>query len=267
MLTKPKLQAFSHSILRMGSSFIAVGGCLMEGGEKDLELKKKAHQMTDDEALEEFRQIINRAVEVRKKTSLGPGLGEKYPHMPNAELCRRIMPSLYFEAVSGKKIPQVVAMELPMQAFGLQGLLPADPAVFFTNLSELYGYCDSLPREGFPTKEEYLDYKRDELCLRLKDILEGYRRGDIIFEEVMIDIVNESSLSKLFEVTQNANWRVPDSRKRFQDCIYALHTALEESFTTRGPIHFFFYDRPPQYSRRALYINRLRQLLRQIQEN
>lgn len=269
MLTKPELRVFSHFVLRVGSSFIAVGGCLMEGGEKNM-LKKPVNQMSDEEVLAEFGKIVDRAVKVRKENPLALGLGTRYPHMSNAENHRVIMPPLYFETASGKKIPQVVAMELPMQAFGLMGLLPGNPETFFSNLSELlygpesYGYSS---REDSPTREEYLNHKRDELCLRLKDILEGYKRGDVIFEELMIDVANENSLSELLEAAQNADWRTSVSRDRFLDCMVAFHTALEEAFRERGQIDLFYFERPPQYSRRELYINRLRQLLKQIQEN
>jgi hypothetical protein len=187
--------------------------------------------------------------------------------MSNAENHRVVMPPLYFETISGKRIPQVVAMELPMQAFGLQGLLPENPEAFFDNLSDLYGYREGFSRENFPTRMEYLDHKRNELCLRLKDILEGYKRGEIIFEELMRDVANENSLSELLEAARNADWRTPGSRDQFLDCMIALHTALEKASKERGPIDYFYSDRAPQYSHRALYINRLRQLLRQIQEN
>lgn len=229
-------------------------------------LKKPVSQMSDEEVLAEFGKIVDRAVKVRKENPLALGLGARYPHMSNAENHRVVMPPLYFETTSGKRIPQVVAMELPMQAFGLMGFLGENREAFFSDLSDLYDGPESS-REDSPTREEYFNHKREELCQRLKDILEGYRNGEVIFEEVMVDIVNEDSLSELLEAAQNADWQTPISRDRFLDCMLAFHTILEKAFEERGPIHYFFYDRPPQYSRRAQYINRLRQLLRQIQEN
>ena len=229
----------------------------------------------DDSAiLARFEQIVGEAVKERNEDSLSPGIGTKYPHMSNAKNDEVVRPFLYFRTSSGeKRIPQISRMELPAQAFGLIGV---KSAIIFDlrHLSEPVDKNTSsydLQLE-YPTHEEYLNYRRDALCLQIKDVLNGIAKSEVIFEKTMQDIANECMLSKLYKVALEADWRNARLREIFLGNLQEFYEALEHAAKERGELELFYFDRPNEwckkgYSRKHLYIHRLRQLINQIEEN